>query len=393
MVEVCGNIENVQSSVDFYLNITSKEEVLDSRFMRDRFFEIFRKEESYRKDNFLVYQEVISDNYRIDRSVEPELVDGEIEYDGSCSYFSSSDMADDSYPDDKDVIANNLEIERLNSDNEIKSSYPEDMKSENESIDEDDFIVYGDEDDEGDSKEDCGSWGDDGSSDDEENTNKDWSDWGDDDNSDDVDDFLNWGSGEDDIEDLGEKGTSSEDDRSEDDNLSNWDNDVNDFSNWGNDGEDDFSSWSTEENPDSLEGGGTSNFSDDTKDWLTDTEEDNFSSWSDSGEKSSEVKSVSVDETPSEVPKDDKNLFGEELGVFEGVFEETDKSETPKNVVVNTSIKSSAEITSVPSDLRDFIKLYPNCELSLVYKYFPKKEVEKQLRLGRVFKRKNKLLI
>lgn len=60
MVVVNGDYNNIQSTVDFYLRLTSKDAVANSRIMRDRFFAMFKQEDSYRKENFLVYQEDVS---------------------------------------------------------------------------------------------------------------------------------------------------------------------------------------------------------------------------------------------------------------------------------------------------------------------------------------------
>lgn len=47
----------------------------------------------------------------------------------------------------------------------------------------------------------------------------------------------------------------------------------------------------------------------------------------------------------------------------------------------------------IPSDLRIFLRSHPNCELSTVKKYYSSKEIDKQLKLGRVFKRNGRLSI
>lgn len=64
-----------------------------------------------------------------------------------------------------------------------------------------------------------------------------------------------------------------------------------------------------------------------------------------------------------------------------------------KGEVKEEEIKEEVEEIQVPKDLRDFVKIYNNCEMSFALKYFSKKEIDKQLSLGRVFKRKNRLLI
>ena len=57
------------------------------------------------------------------------------------------------------------------------------------------------------------------------------------------------------------------------------------------------------------------------------------------------------------------------------------------------SANSSNIVEKVPTDLREFVRKNPNCEMSLALKYFSKKEIDRQLSLGRVFKRKNRLLV
>ena len=69
-----------------------------------------------------------------------------------------------------------------------------------------------------------------------------------------------------------------------------------------------------------------------------------------------------------------------------------ESSSLDKEEVKEEEINEVEEI-QVPKDLRDFVKMYNNCEMSFALKYFSKKEIDKQLSLGRVFKRKNRLLI
>lgn len=69
-----------------------------------------------------------------------------------------------------------------------------------------------------------------------------------------------------------------------------------------------------------------------------------------------------------------------------------ESSSLDKEEVKEEEINEVEEI-QVPKDLRDFVKIYNNCEMSFALEYFSKKEIDKQLSLGRVFKRKNRLLI
>lgn len=48
---------------------------------------------------------------------------------------------------------------------------------------------------------------------------------------------------------------------------------------------------------------------------------------------------------------------------------------------------------NLPRDVRDFLKLHPNSDMSYVLKFYPKKEIDKQIRLGKIFTRKGKLMI
>ena len=48
---------------------------------------------------------------------------------------------------------------------------------------------------------------------------------------------------------------------------------------------------------------------------------------------------------------------------------------------------------NLPRDVRDFLKLHPNSDMSYVLKFYSKKDIDKQIKLGRIFKRKGKLMI
>lgn len=51
------------------------------------------------------------------------------------------------------------------------------------------------------------------------------------------------------------------------------------------------------------------------------------------------------------------------------------------------------EKVDVPKDIRTFLKSHPSSTVDFVARYYPKKEIEKQLALGRIYKRKGKLMI
>lgn len=311
MVEVFGNVDNLQSCIDFYLNITSKDAVLDSRYMRDRFFAEFDREDSLREENFLVFPEISSD-YEIDYSVEPVLSGEECVFDGNTSYFSpkvEEVVSFGTWEVSKEVI-------------EIEDRPNEDFSSGLQG-DEEEF------------------------------------------NDDDV--FSFWGSSEeaDECEEASE--VNVEEDKSEND--------------WADYSEED----------DSDTGFVWGDYSEDeSNDLESDVEEVEVQEeafvWGDY----SEVSDIedNTDEKDSE-EVEEEFLWGEsEDKDFWGSFEE------PKNIVVNVpKVEVEKQVIDVPKDIREFVKMYPNCELEFVYKYFSKKEVQRALELNKVFKRKGKLFI
>lgn len=177
----------------------------------------------------------------------------------------------------------------------------------------------------------------------------------------------------------------------EEDSFLDWDNDEVD---WGSDDEefeeegfeDDFVNWDS----DSSIQENTSNFVDcdyNSEGSVTNTQEDDsdFINWG----SDSEGDGIS-DNIESAIHEDDS------LGFFDEDFILEEYSDTLSKVVVSDVIIESPKedvVLDVPKDLRDFVKMYPNCEVSFALKYFSKKEIDRQLNLGRVFKRKNKLLI
>ena len=57
------------------------------------------------------------------------------------------------------------------------------------------------------------------------------------------------------------------------------------------------------------------------------------------------------------------------------------------------SIEDDGTAADVPSDVRAFLKQHPGSELLYVLKFYSKKDVEKALRLGRIYKKNGKLFI
>lgn len=76
-----------------------------------------------------------------------------------------------------------------------------------------------------------------------------------------------------------------------------------------------------------------------------------------------------------------------------GYYEEENNEEFIEEDTEEQDLVVSNIIEDVPQDIRAFLKKYPNSEISFVLKYYSSKEVNKQLMLGRIFKRKGKLCI
>lgn len=439
MVVINGSLDNLQSSLDFFLSITSKNLISDSKEMRGRFFEIFKNEDSYREENFLMFQEKVSDDYEITENAEPILVGDEESYSFGSFSFADDGVGDEEYPSDDEVYVkeegysdggswededefisygnseneetcleeekssveieknsdysyyssfeneknsldnekSTLETENIVSDNEITTLENEnnDLDNENYELEDDEFIDY--------------------SSSEEENTyleNEKVNPF----SSIDISDF---GSSDEIEEEYEEKvlpldafssvdvgGFSSEDSSTEESSE--------DEFNWGNyddeELEEDNSSWgSYEEESDETPSWG--NYEDEEV-----TEEENTNSSvggvSDKEEVIEEDTNLSTGKVSDE--EDSLDSFFDDLGEFDKSFNvEEVKKEEPKNKVAEVKREVVEEAIEVPKDLREFVKLYHNCEMSFALKYFTKKEIDKQLSLGRVFKRKNRLLI
>ncbi|MGV3076475.1 hypothetical protein ACEE21_15475 [Clostridium baratii] len=364
MVVINGSLDNLQSSLDFYLGITSKNTIADSKEMRDRFFTMFKNEDSYRDENFLMFQERVSDDYDIVENPTPTLVGDEEVYSYGCCSFAD-DIEEEEYPSDEEVyVEDEYEDEFVEYD--CDSSYLENEKIENNSYGTeleaeknkiDTEIIYSEYEDTFSETE----------KNDSENENIDLED----------DEFIDYTSSEEENINLeNENNTSSSYEESNE-----FEEEENNDFGWGiydEDIEEEEYIEEEEEIP-SVWGNFDEEEVEEFEDESVDEEVDEFSSW---GAKDYEEETSiwgDVDETLSK--------FDNSINIVEEEVEE------PKNKVVEVKKEIVEEVVNVPKDLRDFVKLYHNCEMSFALKYFTKKEIDKQLSLGRVFKRKNRLLI
>ena len=88
----------------------------------------------------------------------------------------------------------------------------------------------------------------------------------------------------------------------------------------------------------------------------------------------------------------------------EGNFEEEPEVEQVKDPPENSqsnNLGSKREVSmeddgmgaDIPSDIREFLRQHPNSDIAYVQKFYPKKEIDKQLKMGRIYKRRGKLMI
>ena len=56
-------------------------------------------------------------------------------------------------------------------------------------------------------------------------------------------------------------------------------------------------------------------------------------------------------------------------------------------------VSKDEEPENIPRDIRDFLRQHPGSEILYVQKFYPKKEIEKQIKLGRIYKKRGKLFI
>ena len=104
---------------------------------------------------------------------------------------------------------------------------------------------------------------------------------------------------------------------------------------------------------------------------------------------------------------EDINIIEEPRGKFHEDAEETESiiEETPEEGIVITEepnleieeekleVSKDEEPENIPRDIRDFLRQHPGSEILYVQKFYPKKEIEKQIKLGRIYKKRGKLFI
>ena len=128
-------------------------------------------------------------------------------------------------------------------------------------------------------------------------------------------------------------------------------------------------------------------------------DEDEESTVVESENKNTESENENIDPILSVVESENKN-FNQKVET-ESIIESENKNinsekEKSRDIVKDSDLeksKSENEKIDVPKDIRTFLKLHPSSTVEFVARYYPKKEIEKQLALGRIYKRKGKLMI
>ena len=330
MVVVKGDINSIQRCVDNYVKVVSKKRIVDSE-----------EEVSFSDPSFsLGLCSSISEdekNCLEDEivTVEEENCDLELKDDEFITYSSYSENENNCSVNEKEVIENeDIELDKENTNlvNESEITELGDCEDSCE-LEDDEFIDYSN-----------------GASSEEEDDE--FVDYSNGVSSDDVDDFINY------------EGFVTEEEVVED-----YSSEEGEFS-WGSYEEGEEVEW---ENP------------------LVEEEEEVYDKvgW-DYPLVSTETEEEHDEEVLWENPlvEEEEVLWGSPI-----IAEEVHESSSLDKEEVKEEETNEVEEIQVPKDLRDFVKMYNNCEMSFALEYFSKKEIDKQLSLGRVFKRKNRLLI
>lgn len=333
MVVVKGDINSIQRCVDNYVKVVSKKRIVDSDeevSFSDPSFSLGLCSSISEDEKNCLEDEIVT--------VEEENCDLELEDDEFITYSSYSENENNCSVNEKEVIENeDIELDKENTNlvNESEITELGDCEDSCE-LEDDEFIDYSN-----------------GASSEEEDDE--FVDYSNGVSSDDVDDFINY------------EGFVTEEEVVED-----YSSEEGEFS-WGSYEEGEEVEW---ENP------------------LVDEDEEE-EVYDEVGWDYPLVSTETEEEHDEEVLWENP-LVEEEEEVLWGspiIAEEVHESSSLDKEEVKEEEINEVEEIQVPKDLRDFVKMYNNCEMSFALEYFSKKEIDKQLSLGRVFKRKNRLLI
>lgn len=384
----------VQSSLDFFLSITSvKEKSLAE--VRKNLYNKFMAE--YKEDNYPI---VNLDDYRGkgERGTEEDIVEEVVEEKTSANNFLQAlQKLKSQPPEENDEQEDEFAWDEDESDlDEDESDWDEEDVEESPELDEDESIAYGEEDEETEGYKVDAEGGE------EVEDSKEYE----------VDTpdspYVSHGVY---LEDLLD-GTAEINDYDENNG---YDQDTEEDTEWNEDSEADIEDEESDTKEESIEW--DEDEEDDSyvssveadEDWLAEDEEDD-ESLEDSEEIDNEVEEpieeeeesledwISEDKSEAEIV----NVEPVESGTGEVEYsdeswfleEPTDSGEiVQQHVQKETSMEDDGKAADVPSNVRAFIKQHPGSEMLYVLKFYSKKDVEKALKLGRIYKKGGKLFI
>lgn len=101
------------------------------------------------------------------------------------------------------------------------------------------------------------------------------------------------------------------------------------------------------------------------------------------------------DKEPDLYDEDNIDWLDEGTSNTEEVLEESQGTTEEENLFDNSFVESESqeEKIEVPSDIRQFLRKHPMSTIDFVLQYYSKKDIDKALALGRIYKRKGKLMI
>ena len=295
------------------------------------------------------------------------------------------------------------------SEEDDEEDYSEEDDEEDYSDDED----YSDEEDYSDDEEDYSDDEED-YSDDEEDYSDDEEDYSDDDSYSEDDDYL-----EDDNEDYSNEGKKSNDivenenNDVEDEDYSEEDEDYyeededyseeedEDYSEEDEDYSEEDEDYS-EEDEDYSEEEGEDYSEDEEEDYSDDEDEDYSEEESESYVEEKSSSNVNVDKSVSTIKKNENNSINANLDVDDidlgftipdiNIIDNND-NKPKENKVEEQKVVQEVKREEEPKDLRQFIRKHPRCELSFALKYFSKKEIDKNIKMGKIIRKGNILRI
>lgn len=370
-MRVRGNMASTQSSIDFYLKLSSLGNIKTIEDLRDHYFNIFLNEERSQANLLLQEKRKLEERKASELKEISKLENGNLNLDNrtedivndifSSSFFSEEGKVEDVSYDDSDIFSSNFFSEEAsNSDKQYVSHgiYLEDvdLSSDNEvsdatspSIKVNEGVIT---------------------------PSQGYVEHGvflDDVISERVDEDDNTFEGFEEVEDTSESIIEDVEDESFEDAEEVFE-DTEDavFEGFEDAEEDDvFEGFENEEVPE-------------------DTEDDVFEGF----EEEDDVFEDIEEEELFEDTEENEEVFEESEDAKEfNEISDINTVEEPEDSLPSLEISKVEEPLEIPNDIRVFLRQHPNSDISYVSQFYPMKEINRQVKLGRIYKKKGKLLI